>query len=248
MSSINLMHGDCLLKLKDIPTGSVDLVLSDLPYEVTECDWDSLVDLDLLWPELLRVAKHNAAFVFTAVQPFTSMLVMSQPKLFRYDWVWEKGNATGFFNAKLMPLRAHESVLVFYRKLPTFNPQKTTGHPRRTAKRKSINSECYGKSVQVTEYNSTERYPRSVQFFSSDKQKANLHPTQKPVALMQYLIRSYSNAGETVLDVTMGSGTTGVAAIQENRCFIGIEKDPKHFHVATNRINGFAQSRQGCAA
>lgn len=236
MDNLNLMLGDCLLRLKDVPSGSVDLVLSDLPYEVTECTWDSLVDLDLLWPELLRVAKNNAAFIFTAVQPFTSMLVMSQPKLFRYDWVWEKGNATGFFNAKLMPLRAHESVCVFYRKLPTFNPQKTTGHPRRTAKRKSINSECYGKAVQVTEYNSTERYPRSVQFFSSDKQKANLHPTQKPVALMQYLIRSYSNPGETVLDVTMGSGTTGVASVLENRRFIGIEKDQHFFKLASERI------------
>lgn len=242
MIKLNLFLGDCLKILKTIPNASVDLVLSDLPYEVTECDWDSLVDLDLLWPELLRVAKHNAAFVFTAVQPFTSMLVMSQPKLFRYDWVWEKGNATGFFNAKLMPLRAHESVLVFYRKLPTFNPQKTTGHPRRTAKRKSINSECYGKGVQVTEYNSTERYPRSVQFFSSDKQKANLHPTQKPVALMQYLIRSYSDAGETVLDVTMGSGTTGVAAIQEKRNFIGIEKNLKHYNTAAERLGIYEDS------
>lgn len=236
MSIINLMHGDCLHKLKEIPDGTIDLVLSDLPYQTTECEWDSLIDLSALWPELLRVGKLNAAFVFTAAQPFTSLLVMSQLKLFKYDWVWEKGNATGFFNSKLMPLRAHESVLVFYRKLPTYNPQKTSGHPRRTAKRKSINSECYGKSVQVTEYDSTDRYPRSVQFFSSDKQKANYHPTQKPVSLMQYLVRTYSNVGETVLDVTMGSGTTGVAALAENRHFIGIEKELKYFDIAMRRI------------
>lgn len=219
---IKLIHGCCLKRLKEIPDGSVDLVLSDLPYQTTECHWDSLVDLGLLWPELLRVGKRNAAFIFTAAQPFTSMLVMSQPKLFKYDWVWEKGNATGFFNAKLMPLRAHESVLVFYRKLPTYNPQKTTGHKRQRATKKTVSSDCYGKDISMPSYDSTDRYPRSVQFFSSDKQKANYHPTQKPVALMQYLIRTYSNAGDTVLDVTMGSGTTGVAALSESRNFIGI--------------------------
>ena len=236
MSCINLMLGDCLQKLKEIPDGTIDLVLSDLPYQTTECDWDSLIDLSLLWPELLRVGKHNAAFVFTAAQPFTSQLVMSMPELFRYDWVWEKGNATGFFNAKLMPLRAHESVLVFYRKLPTYNPQKTSGHPLKTAKKKVVNSECYGKDISLPSYSSTERYPRSVQFFSSDKQKANYHPTQKPVSLMQYLIRTYSNVGEVVLDVTMGSGTTGVAALAENRRFIGIEKEQKYFDIARLRI------------
>lgn len=233
---INLLHGDCLELMKKIPDGSVDMVLTDLPYGTTCCHWDSVINLDLLWEHYLRVCKENAAIVLTASQPFTSALVMSKPEHFRYDIVWEKGNATGFFNAKLMPLRAHESILVFYRKLPTYNPQKTSGHPRRTSKRKHIDSECYGKGFQITEYDSTERYPRSVQFFSSDKRKANYHPTQKPVALMEWLINTYTNNGELVLDSCMGSGTTGVACINAGRHFIGIEKEAKYFEVASNRI------------
>jgi len=233
---ISLMQGDCLERMKEITDGSIDLVLSDLPYGTTECGWDSVIDLPLLWSELLRVTKENAAIVLTSAQPFTSQLVMSKPDLFRYDWVWEKGNATGFFNAKLMPLRAHESVLVFYRKLPTYNPQKTTGHPLKTAKKKVVTSECYGKDISLPSYSSTERYPRSVQFFKSDKQKANYHPTQKPVDLMRYLIRTYSNAGETILDCTMGSGTTGVAAKIEGRSFIGIELNSGYFQSAEKRI------------
>lgn len=264
---IDLMHGDCLELLQKVPTGSVDLILADLPYGTTMCAWDSVIPLtwhikyagktyDLnealqkgfslayfeenkkrgLWEQYLRVAKENAAIVLTAAQPFTSQLVMSRPDLFRYDWVWEKGNATGFFNAKLMPLRAHESVLVFYRKLPTYNPQKTTGHPLKTAKKKVVTSECYGKDISLPSYASTERYPRSVQFFKSDKQKANYHPTQKPVDLMRYLIRTYSNEGDTVLDNCMGSGTTGLAAKLEGRSFIGMEMDRKHFDTACSRI------------
>ena len=235
---INLMQGDCIQLLKSVPDGSIDLVLSDLPYGTTECSWDSVIDLPSLWVELLRVTKENSAIVLTAAQPFTSQLVMSKPDLFRYDWVWEKGNATGFFNAKLMPLRAHESVLVFYRKLPTYNPQKTTGHPLKTAKKKVVASECYGKDISLPSYSSTERYPRSVQFFKSDKQKANYHPTQKPVDLMRYLIRTYSNEGETVLDCTMGSGTTGVAAVMEGRSFVGIELSADYFQSALARIGG----------
>lgn len=234
---INLMQGDCLELLKLVPDKSVDLVLSDLPYGTTECSWDSVIDLPSLWAELLRVTKENAAIVLTAAQPFTSKLVMSNPDLFRYDWVWEKGNATGFFNAKLMPLRAHESVLVFYRKLPTYNPQKTSGHQLKTAKKKVVNSECYGKDISLPSYSSTERYPRSVQFFKSDKQKENYHPTQKPVDLMRYLIRTYSNADDTVLDCTMGSGTTGVASVLEGRSFIGMEMDSAYFATAQQRIN-----------
>ena len=234
---INLMQGDCLELLKLVPDKSVDLVLSDLPYGTTECSWDSVIDLPSLWAELLRVTKENAAIVLTAAQPFTSKLVMSNPDLFRYDWVWEKGNAPGFFNAKLMPLRAHESVLVFYRKLPTYNPQKTSGHQLKTAKKKVVNSECYGKDISLPSYSSTERYPRSVQFFKSDKQKENYHPTQKPVDLMRYLIRTYSNADDTVLDCTMGSGTTGVASVLEGRSFIGMEMDSAYFATAQQRIN-----------
>lgn len=233
---INLMRGDCLECMKDIPTNSVDMILTDLPYGTTMCHWDSVIDLEKMWEQYLRVSKENAAIILTAAQPFTSALVMSNPGLFRYDLVWEKGNATGFFNAKLMPLRAHESILVFYKKLPTFNPQKTTGHPLKTAKKKIVKSDCYGKDISLPSYASTERYPRSVQFFSSDKQRGNFHPTQKPEKLMEWLIKSYTNETETVLDSCMGSGTTGVACVNLGRKFIGIELDEGYFEIAKNRI------------
>jgi site-specific DNA-methyltransferase (adenine-specific) len=184
----------------------------------------------------LRIAKPEAAIVLCAAQPFSSLVVASNPRDYRYEWIWEKGNATGFLNAKKQPLRAHESAQVFYRRQPVYNPQMTTGHERRTAKRKTVNSECYGKALSLTEYDSTDRYPRSVQFFSSDKQTANFHPTQKPVSWMRFLIATYTNPGEVVLDNTMGSGTTGVACIQLGRRFIGIEQDQAHFGTAQQRI------------
>lgn len=233
---LTLMQGDCLDLMKAVPDASVDLILCDLPYGTTECAWDSVIPFEPLWEQYLRIAKPGAAIVLTAAQPFTARLLMSQPGLFRYEWIWEKGNATGFLNAKKQPLRAHESALVFYRSQPTYNPQMTTGHDRKTASRKTVNSECYGKALTLTNYDSTERYPRSVQFFSSDKQQANLHPTQKPVALMEYLIRTYTNPGMTVMDNTMGSGTTGVAAARCGCDFIGIELDQDHFETARQRI------------
>lgn len=237
MSEVRLMLGDCLERMKEIEAGTVDLILADLPYGTTQCAWDEVIPMAALWEQYLRVAKPEAAIVLTAAQPFTSMLVMSRPDLFRYEWIWEKGNATGFLNAKKQPMRAHESALVFYRKQPTYNPQMTAGHERKTASRKTVNSECYGKAISLTNYDSTERYPRSVQFFSSDKQSGNYHPTQKPVALMEYLIRTYAAPGMTVLDNAMGSGTTGVAALRCGCAFIGIELDPSHFETASARID-----------
>lgn len=231
-----LMLGDCLERMKEIPAGSVDMVLCDMPYGTTECKWDSVLNLDLVWSEINRIKKKNTAVLLTAAQPFTSVLVCSNIKQFKYDLVWDKPNGTGFFNAKKMPLRNHESVLVFYDKLPTYNPQMTHGHARKKAVKKEVNSECYGKAFKKTNYDSTSRYPRSIQKFSSDKQKTNLHPTQKPVALMEWLIKTYSNKGDVVLDFTMGSGSTGVAAKNLNRKFIGIEKDGGYFEVAKNRI------------
>lgn len=236
MSEIKLMKGDCLERMKEIPDGSVDMILTDPPYGTTACKWDSVIPLEPMWTELKRIIKSNGAVVMTASQPFTSSLVMSEPKLFRYDLVYEKPAGTGFFNAKKMPLRNHESILVFYKKLPTYNPQFTHGHKRKSAVKKAVNSECYGKAFKKTNYDSTSRYPRSVQKFSSDKQKANFHPTQKPVSLMEYLIKTYTNEGETVLDFTMGSGTTGVACKNLNRNFIGIELDEAYFEIAHERI------------
>ncbi|EPF6071224.1 DNA methylase family protein [Acinetobacter baumannii UH7607] len=232
----NLMLGDCLERMKEIETGTVDMILCDLPYGTTCCSWDAVIPFEPLWEQYERVIKENGAIVLFAAHPFTAVLATSNLKLFRYEWIWEKPAATGFFNAQFQPLRAHENILVFYKAKPTFNPMKTFGHERKTAKRKDIGSEHYGKQVNIKSYDSTERYPRSVQLFSSDKQKANFHPTQKPVALCEYLIRTYTNEGETVLDNTMGSGTTGVACVNTGRSFIGIEQEQKYFEIAQERI------------
>tara|TARA_R110000851_G_scaffold100026_2_gene215438 strand:- start:1016 stop:1702 length:687 start_codon:yes stop_codon:yes gene_type:complete len=222
--------------MKEIESGSIDMVLADPPYGTTACKWDSVIDLPLMWEQLKRVIKPNGAIVMTASQPFTSILTCSNLKDFRYDLVYDKPAGTGFFNAKKMPLRSHESILVFYGKLPTYNPQMTHGHPRKTAGREDAKSECYGKAVKKVHYDSTSRYPRSIQRFSSDKQRSKLHPTQKPVALMEYLIKTYTNEGETVLDFAMGSGTTGVACSNLGRKFIGIERDEGYFKIAQERI------------
>lgn len=237
MSGVILHNADCFDAFPSIADGSVDLVLTDIPYGTTQCKWDSVLDLQMMWEHLYRIAKPSAAIILFSAQPFTSVLVASNLRDWRTEWIWEKGNATGFLNAKKQPLRAHENIQVFYRRQPTYNPQMTEGHERKTSKRKSVNSECYGKALNLTEYDSTKRYPRDVQFFSSDKQKGNFHPTQKPVSLMRYLIETYSNAGETVLDFTMGSGTTGVACMDTNRNFIGIEKDKEIYRVACSRMD-----------
>ncbi len=232
----NLMLGDCLERMKEIETGTVDMILCDLPYGTTCCSWDAVIPFEPLWEQYKRVIKDNGAIVLFAAQPFTAVLAASNLDMFRYEWIWEKPAATGFFNAHFQPLRAHENILVFYKSKPTFNPIKTFGHERKTAKRKDIGSEHYGKQVNIKAYDSTERYPRSVQLFSSDKQKSNFHPTQKPIALCEYLIRTYTNEGETVLDSTMGSGTTGVACVNTGRAFIGIEQEQKYFDIAQERI------------
>ena len=235
--SYELHLGDCIEVMKQIPDASVDMVLADLPYGTTQCAWDTVIPFGPLWEQYLRIAKPEAAIVLCAAQPFTSMLVASNPRHYKYEWIWEKGAATGFLNAKKQPLRAHESAQVFYRKQPTYIPQMTTGHERKTSKRKSVESECYGKALNLTEYDSRERYPRSVQFFSSDKQTASHHPTQKPVAWMKFLLATYTKDFDVVLDNTMGSGTTGVACAElGKRFFIGIEQNPEYFATAQRRI------------
>lgn len=237
--SATLLLGDCLERMKAIRDGAVDLVLADLPYGTTACRWDTVIPFAPLWAEYRRVCKPNAAIVLTASQPFTSALVMSNPSRFKYDWCWEKTTASGHLNCKKMPMRAHESILVFSFGSPAYHPQKTNGHERKTARnvdRSKKLSDCYGSQAGVTSYDSTERYPRSVIKTSTDRQKSRLHPTQKPVALMEYLIRTYTNEGQLVLDNTMGSGTTGVACINTGRNFIGIERDQKYFAVAEKRV------------
>lgn len=234
--TVTILNADCFDVFPQTASGTVDLVCADIPYGTTQCRWDSVLDLTLMWAQLYRIAKPSAAIVLFSAQPFTSVLINSNLKDWRSEWIWEKGNATGFLNAKKQPLRSHENIEVFYRRQPTYNPQFTHGHERRTSKRKTVNSECYGKALSLTEYNSTSRYPRDVQFFSSDKQIGNYHPTQKPLALVRYLIETYSNPGDTVLDFTMGSGTAGVACLQTNRSFIGVEKEREYFKIARRRI------------
>ncbi|HFG4486374.1 DNA-methyltransferase [Acinetobacter baumannii] len=232
--NIELHHGDCLEVMTNIPDQSVDLILCDLPYGTTCCAWDSVIPFEPLWSHYERVIKGNGAIVLFAAQPFASVLATSNLKLFRYEWIWEKPAATGFLNVDNQPLRAHENILVFYKSLPVFHPQKTYGHERKTSKRKCIGSAHYGKQMNIKDYDSTERFPRSVQVFSRDY--PSVHDTQKPVALCEYLIRSYTNEGELVLDNTMGSGTTGVACVNTSRNFIGIENDIESFTTAQQRI------------
>lgn len=222
------MLGDCLDRMREIESGSVDMVLCDLPYGTTQNKWDSVLPLDRLWSEYARVCR--GAVVLTASQPFTSLVVISNLNEFKYSWVWEKGSATGHLNAKRMPMKLHEDVLVF---CPvTYNPQGL--QPFGKVTKRGNNGTNFG--VSGTEnYQEWTNYPRSILRFPADGKA--FHPTQKPIALMEYLIRTYTNMGDTVLDNTMGSGTTGVAAVNTGRNFIGIERDTKYFAIAENRIN-----------
>jgi len=228
-----LYHGDCLEIMPTLESSSIDMVLTDPPYGTTACNWDSIIPLEPMWENLKRLTKPSAAIVMTASQPFTTTLIASNMKMFRYDLKWIKKAGTGFYNANRMPLRAHEDIAVFYQQLPTYNPQKTKGKPY-TAKRGSAPDVYVGKDLTVTKNKTGERHPLSWREFVRDAQKA--HPTQKPVALMEYLIKTYTNEGDTVLDFTMGSGTTGVACKNLNRKFIGIEKDSGYFEIAKGRI------------
>lgn len=231
--------GDCLEVMKLIDDATIDLIICDLPYGVTKNKWDSVIDLRMLWGEYERVIKTNGAIVLFGQDKFSARLMLSNEKLHRYNLIWEKTTPTGHLNAKKMPLRSHEDILVFYKKLPTYNPQKTTGHKRKVStaqhKRGSKKTTNYGEHG-LTTYDSTERYPKSVLKFATDKQKVALHPTQKPLALMEYLIATYSNEGEIVLDNCAGSGTTGLAAKNLNRNYIMIENDETYYKTCIERV------------
>lgn len=234
---IDLILGDCLEKMKDIPDGSVDLILCDLPYGTTQCKWDSTLPFDHLWDEYLRIAKPSAAIVLNAAQPFTTKLIASNFTDFKYCWVWEKTIASNFMHAKRRPGNKHEDICVFYRQQPTYNPQMVQGVPYSDKPRtRTIGLGRDATNTKAALSNEGVRYPGSVIKFSNGN-NGNVHPTQKPVELMEYLIRTYTNEGETILDNCMGSGTTGVACINTNRNFIGIEKDEKYFEIAKNRID-----------
>lgn len=240
---INKIHNaDCINFMSDIPNKSIDLIISDLPYGTTQNKWDTVIPFDLLWEGIERVIKDNGAILLFAQSPFDKILACSNLKLFRHEWIWEKSQATGFLNAEKMPLKAHENILVFYKKLPTYNPIKTKGHrkvSKKASQDKCIQSSNYGKHYFRSDYDSEERYPRSVLKFPTDKQQSKIHPTQKPVALNEYLIKTYSNEGDIVMDLTSGSGTVAVAAIKTKRSFICIEKNKEFFDLSRERVKEY---------
>lgn len=237
MEKIKLIHGDCLEKMKDIESNSIDMICCDMPYGTTNCKWDSTIDLKPMWDQYNRITKDNAAILLFAQTPFDKVLGCSNLKNLRYEIIWEKTSSTGHLNAKKMPMKAHENILVFYKRLPTYNPQKTSGHARKTSKTgKTYDSDLYGNESAKPFYDSTERYPRSIQVFATDKQKNNLHPTQKPIQLIEWLLKTYSEKGNTILDNCMGSGTTAEACKNLGRNFIGIELDEAYFNIASERV------------
>jgi site-specific DNA-methyltransferase (adenine-specific) len=247
---IKLMKGDCLVRMKEIPDHSVDAIIADIPYGTTSCKWDSIIPFEPMWEQLKRIIKPNGAIVLFGSQPFTSALVMSNPKMFKYEWVWEKSKGCNFTHAKNMPIKFTESLIVFSEapighniqlgeKRMRYNPQgiikvdKKWSRPRNYENGHGLKRDSH-KLERIIEF---ENYPTNIlRIGNSDNRERGLHPTQKPVALMEYLIKTYTNEGEIVLDFTMGSGTTGIACLNSGRNFIGIEKDDNYFSIAKNRI------------
>ena len=237
---IDLRLGDCLEVMKSIPSGSIDAIITDPPYGTTACKWDSVIDFKLMWEQLNRIIKPNGAIVLFGSEPFSSALRMSNIKNYRYDLIWNKIRAAGFLNANRMPLKQHENISLFYKKLPTYNPQKYIDKPYDKTKYngKDMKENVLGSYIKKESKNNGERFPKSILKFSQNwSRQQQIHPTQKPIELMEYLIKTYTNENETVLDFTMGSGTTGVAAKNTNRKFIGIEQDENYFNISKERIN-----------
>lgn len=235
MKMIDLHQGDCLELMKDIPDKSIDMILCDLPYGTTACKWDSIIPFNDLWKEYCRIIKDDAAIVLFGSEPFASALICSQIKLFRYDLVWDKQKGCDFLNANRKPLKSHENILVFYKKSPTYNKQYWYSTPYKKVNGNRKQSSVYHDSHNVdTESLDGKRNPLSILSFPRDGDR--VHPTQKPIALCEYLIKTYTNEGETVLDNCMGSGSTGVACVNTNRNFIGMELDDTYFNIAKKRI------------
>ena len=236
----SLLFGDCLERMKEIPSGSVDMVLTDPPYQSTACDWDSMIPFEPMWEQLKRIIKPNGTIVLFGAEPFSSLLRCSNLKMFKYDWIWEKSKATGFLNSKKQPLRAHEIISVFYSKPPTYTPQMTEGVAYNKGVRKEqTQNDVYGSFDQVEVKSDGLRFPRSVQYFKTAESEGGFHKTQKPVALLEYLIKTYTQENETVLDFTFGSCSTGVASLNTNRKFIGIEMEEKYFDIGASRMGVF---------
>ncbi len=226
-----IIHGDCLEVMRQFPDKSIDMILCDLPYGTTACEWDTIIPFEPVWEQYERIIKDNGAIVLTASQPFTTILINSNIKHFRYSWVWEKEQGVNFLMAKKQPLKVHEDICVFSKKQTVYNPQMTEGKPYISGKGDS--GEVTGRVKKIQTKNKGTRYPRSVIQF---KRETGLHPTQKPVALFEYLIKTYTNEGEVVLDNCIGSGTTAIACINTGRNFIGIEIDEKYVKIARERI------------
>ena len=239
-----IKQGDCLELMKGIPDGSVDMILTDLPYGITDCAFDVRIPFEPMWEQFKRVTKRNAAIALFSQLPFACDLINANRKMFRYEWIWEKRVAVGFYNANKMPLRAHENILVFYQTLPTYNPQFTQGKPY-YRNHSTIRQAVYTKTPRTPTDNNGARYPRDVQKFATAYGKRRLyHPNEKPVDLLEYLIKTYTNEGETVLDATMGSGSTGVACMNTGRRFIGYEKEENFFEIAQRRIDEAIAKRE----
>ena len=249
-----IQQGDCLELMKNIPDKSIDMILCDLPYGTTACKWDSIIPFDKLWEQYERIIKDNGAIILTASQPFTSALTMSNPKMFRYQWYWNKNKVTGFANAKKQPLRNVEDVVVFYKKSPTYNPQGLIEINKTKRNSKSAGGETLRRNIEDSSGKGSLRtsghsyvqkytnYPRQALYINSESK--TVHPTQNPVALLEYLIKTYKNEGELVLDNCMGSGSTCVAAINTNRHYIGFELEPHYFEIAQKRIEEAKKAKE----
>jgi DNA modification methylase len=235
--SIELINGDCLIEMQNIPTKSIDLVLCDLPYNTTNCKWDALIPFEPLWNEYKRVIKDNGAILLFSSQPFTSALIMSQPKLFKYEWIWIKNRCTKFVQAHRMPMKKQENICVFYKKTPTYNAQGLQPLNKTVKPSKSqLKEDRFVKQENTNEYvQAFTNYPNDLLYFDLDPK--GQHPTAKPVALLEYLIKTYTNENETVLDNTFGSCSTGVACLNTGRKFIGMEMNDVFFNIGVDRIN-----------
>lgn len=247
--TIQLYHADCFDVMPTIPDKSIDAIIADLPYGTTACKWDSVLPLDKLWVEYNRILKNTGCIVLTATNPFAATLIMNDPKMFKYEWIWHKNMTSGFALAKKQPLRNHESVLVFYNRQPTYNPIKESRDLSESSKKRMNYDFTTTKGTNVQQGGITKvkfipedkclSYPKTVKKWNGVNSHNRNHPTEKPLDMMEYLIKTYTNEGDMVLDNTMGSGTTGVACLNTNRRFIGIEMETEYFDIAVRRMTDF---------
>jgi DNA modification methylase len=240
-----IIHGDCLEVMKELPDKSIDMILCDLPYGTTACEWDAVIPFEPLWEQYERIIKDNGAIVLFGSEPFTSLLITSNLKLFKYNWIWKKTKATGFFDCKKRPLNDYETISVFYKKQPVYNPQMIKAekiYKRGYVKRKK--SDCYGEEKDFVQKETGLRYPKRIIEFGNANTRGIIHPAQKPVALCEYLIKTYTLPGEVVLDNCIGSGTTAIACINTGRDFIGIEIEEEYVKIAKKRIEACKKQNQ----